>query len=105
MDNIKLFAKNEKECKILIQAVRIYRKDIGIGFSIKKCAGNGAREVNGNIKLRKDQSAQRNGNTWEYWKRIQVEIKEKIEKEYLRITRKVLETKEFSRNLIKRINT
>ena len=35
----------------------------------------------------------------------QVEMKEKIQKEYLRRTRKLLETKLNSRNLIKRINT
>ena len=35
----------------------------------------------------------------------QVEMKEKIKKEYLRRTRKILETKLWSRNLIKGINT
>ena len=35
----------------------------------------------------------------------QVEIKDKIQKEYLRRTRKLLETKLSSRNLIKGINT
>ena len=35
----------------------------------------------------------------------QVKVKEKIKKEYLRRTRKLLETKLYSRNLIKRINT
>ena len=34
----------------------------------------------------------------------QVEMKEKIKKEYLRRTRKLLETKLYSRNLIKGIN-
>ena len=35
----------------------------------------------------------------------QVEMKEKIKKDYLRRTRKLLKTKLFSRNLIKEINT
>ena len=35
----------------------------------------------------------------------QVQMKDKIQKEYLRSTRKLLETKLFSRNLIKGINT
>ena len=35
----------------------------------------------------------------------QVEMKDKIQKEYLRRTRKLLKTKNPSRNLIKRINT
>ena len=38
MDNIKQFAKNEKELEILIQAVRIYSQDIGMECSIEKCA-------------------------------------------------------------------
>ena len=37
MDDIKLFAKNEKELEILIQAVRIYNQDIGMEFGIEKC--------------------------------------------------------------------
>ena len=38
MDDIKLFAKNEKDLETLIQTVRIYRQDIGMEFGIKKCA-------------------------------------------------------------------
>ena len=36
MDDIKLFAKNEKEQETLIQAVRIYTSDIGMDFGIEK---------------------------------------------------------------------
>ena len=38
MDDVKLFAKNEKELETLIQAVRIYNQDIGMEFDIEKCA-------------------------------------------------------------------
>ena len=38
MDDIKLFAKNEKELETLIQAVRIYKEDIGMDFGIEKWA-------------------------------------------------------------------
>ena len=38
MDDIKLFAKNEKELETLIHAVRIYSQDIGMEFIIEKCA-------------------------------------------------------------------
>ena len=38
MDDIKLFAKNEKELETLIHTVRIYSQDIGIEFGIEKCA-------------------------------------------------------------------
>ena len=35
MDNIKMFAKNEKELETLIHAVRKYSHDIGMEFDIK----------------------------------------------------------------------
>ena len=38
MDDIKLFAKNEKELETLIQAVRIYRQAVGMEFGIEKYA-------------------------------------------------------------------
>ena len=38
MDDIKLFAKNEKELETLIQAVRIYSEDKGMEFAREKCA-------------------------------------------------------------------
>ena len=38
IDEIKLFAKNEKELETLIHAVGIYSQDIGIEFGIEKCA-------------------------------------------------------------------
>ena len=37
MDDIKLFAKNEKELKTLIQTVKIYSQDIEMEFCIDKC--------------------------------------------------------------------
>ena len=38
MDDIKLFAKNEKELETHIHAVRIYSKGIGMEFGIEKGA-------------------------------------------------------------------
>ena len=37
MDDIKLYAKNEKELETLIQAVWIFSEDIGMEFGIEKC--------------------------------------------------------------------
>ena len=34
MDDIKLFAKNEKELETLIHAVRMYSQDIGMAFGM-----------------------------------------------------------------------
>ena len=38
MNEIKLFAKNEKELETLIHTFRIYSQDIGMEFGIEKCA-------------------------------------------------------------------
>ena len=38
MDDIKLFAKNEKERETVIHAERIYSQNIGMEFGIEKCA-------------------------------------------------------------------
>ena len=46
MDDIKLFAKNEKEFETIIHTVRIYSQDIGIEFDIKMCHdSNGKRKT------------------------------------------------------------
>ena len=55
MDDIKLFAKNEKELETLIHTVRIYSQDIGMEFSIEKCAllvmKSGKRHLTDGIEL------------------------------------------------------
>ena len=38
MDDIKLFAINEKELETPTHAVRIYSQDIGMEYDIEKCA-------------------------------------------------------------------
>ena len=38
MDDLKLYAKNEKSLDSSIQTVRIFSKDIGMEFGIEKCA-------------------------------------------------------------------
>ena len=56
IDDIKLFAKNEKELATLIHAARIYSHDIGMEFGIEKCALLVMRSGKGNRtnKSRKD---------------------------------------------------
>ena len=55
MDDIKLFAKNEKELETLIHAVRIYSQDTGMEFGIEKCAmlvmKNGKRHMTDRMEL------------------------------------------------------
>ena len=38
MDDLKLYSCNEKELDFLVQTIRIFSKDIGVEFSIEKCA-------------------------------------------------------------------
>ena len=117
VDDIKLFAKNEKELETIIHAVRIYSQDVGIEFSIAKCAmlvmKSGKRHLTDGMKLPNQDKIRTlaENETYKYMGILkadtikQVEMKNKIQKEYLRKTRKLLETILSSRNLIKGINT
>ena len=117
MDDIKLFAKNEKELKTLIRAVRIYSQDIGMEFGIGKCAilvmKSDKRHMTDGMELPNHDKIRtlEENETYKYLGILeadtikQVQIKDKIQKEYLRRTRKLFETKLSSRNLIKGINT
>ena len=117
MDDIKLFAKNEKELETLIHTVRIYSQDIEMEFGFEKCAllvmKSGKRNLTDGIELPNQDKIRilAENETYKYLGILetdtikQVEMKNKIKKIYLRRTRKQLETKLNSRNLIKGINT
>ena len=116
MDDIKLFAKNEKELETLIHSVRIYSQDIGMEFGTETCAmlvmesvkrhlTDGMELPNQKIRTRGDKETYKYLGILEADTVKQVDMKEKIKKEYLRRTRKLLKTKLCCRNLIKRINT
>ena len=104
-DDNKLFAKNEKEWEILIQTVRIYSQDIGMEFDIDKCAmsviKSGNRHIKEGIELLNQEKIRTLGEkgSYKYFGILeadiikQVEMKEKVKKEYLRRTRKLQETK------------
>ena len=116
MDDIKQFAKNEKELETLTWAVRIYSQDIGMEFGIEKCTllvmKSGKRHMTDGIELPNQDKIITLGEneTYIYLGILeadvikQVQMKDKIQKEYLRKTRKLLETKLSVRNLIKGIN-
>ena len=109
--------KKEKELETLIHAVRIYSQGIGMEFDIEKCAllvmKSGKRHMTDGMELPNQYKIR---TLWEKknYKYLgileadtikQVEMKDKIRKEYFRKTRKLLDTKLSSRNLIKEINT
>ena len=117
MDDIKLFANNEKELETLIHTVRIYSQNIGMEFGKEKCAVlvriSGKRHLTDGIELPNQDKIRTLGEkeTYNYLGILeadtikQVEMKDKIQKENIRRTRKLHETKLSSRNLIKGINT
>ena len=117
MDDIKLFAKKEKELETLIHTVRIYSRDIGMEFDIEKCAmlvmKSGKRHLTDRMELANEHKIKTfaENEAYKYLGILeadtikQVEMKERIQKEYPRRTRKLLETKLKSRNFTKGINT
>ena len=116
-DDIKLFTKNEKEQETLIHEVRIYSQDIGMEVGIDKCPvqvmKSGKRHLTDGMELPNQDKIRtlEEKETYTYLGILEadtiklVEMKGKIKKEYLRRTRKPLETKLSGRNLIKGINT
>ena len=67
MDDIKLFAKNEKELETLIHTVRIYSQDIWMEFDIEKCAllvmKSGKRHKTDGIELPNQDKVRRSQKT------------------------------------------
>ena len=92
MDDIKLFAKNEKELETLIHTVRIYNKDIGMEFGIEKCAlivlKSSKRHLTDGIELTKQDNIRTlaENETYKYLGILkadtikQVEMEDKIQK-------------------------
>ena len=100
-----------------INTIRIYSQDIGMECGIEKYAllvmKSCKRHLTDGIELPNQDKIRTlaENETYKYLGILeadtikQVEMKNKIQKEYLRRTRKQLETKLNSRNLIKGINT
>ena len=97
--------KYEKEIETLIHAVRIYSQDIGMELAIGKCAmlvmKSGKRHLTDGMELPNQDKIKTfaENETYKYLGILeaesikQVEMKDKIQKEYLRRIRKLLETK------------
>ena len=107
----------KKNWKLSYTQYRIYSEDIGMEFGIEKCAllvmKSGKRHLTDGIELPNQDKIRMLAEN-ETYKHIgileadtikQVEMKNKIQKEYLKRTRKLIETKLSSRNLIRGINT
>ena len=108
-----MFAKNKKELENLIQVVRIqwrYRGEIWPGKmsyanNKKRKTTNDRRNIKTKLKKKSERSEKK--KTYKHLGILeaviikQVEMKEKYKKVYSRRTRKLLDTKLYSRNLIK----
>ena len=115
MDDLKLYAKSEKELDSLIQTVRVFSKDIGMQFGIEKCSTlvlkRGKRIKSDGIKMPDDKviKSLKEGEGYKYLGVLQAdevqvkEMKEKVGSEYKRRVRKILETKLNGGNVIKGI--
>ena len=105
MDDIKLFANNEKELETLIHTVIIYSQGIGMEVGIEKCTmiviKRGKRHLTDGMELPNQDNSRTlaEKETYKYLGILevdtikQVEMKGKIQKEYLKRTRKLLEIK------------
>ena len=117
MDDLKLYEKTDKGLDSLIQTVRIFRSDIYMQFGIEKCnliiPKRGIKDENCDIMLPNDLkiSSLKEGESYKYLGTLEAEdintkkTKGKVETEYLRRTRKILESKLNSGNLFKATNT
>ena len=75
MDDLKLYGQNKKGIEKLVNLVRIFRKDIRMGFSINKCVTRGIISRSEGIQLPNDEVKKNNEDRrgykyWVYWKLI-----------------------------------
>ena len=78
-DDTKLLAENEKELETVIQTMRIYSQDIGMEKCVKIIMKSRKRHRTEGIELpnqEKSESLEKRKptNTWEYWKRMPLDM-------------------------------
>ena len=117
MDDLKLYAKDEKQLDSLVNTVQIFSLDIGMEFGIGKCGilvmKRGRYKKSEEIKLPNDQEIKEINvdNEYKYLEILEAdgikdkEMKEKIRKEYTRRVRQVLKSKLNRVNAFSAINS
>ena len=117
MDDLKLYARDDLELEGLLQTVKSFSDDIGMEFSLDKCAKatfkRGKMINSSNIMLNDNTIIKEleQGGAYKYLsvresKGIQhSNMKEKIQKECIRRIRSIMKTELNSRNSITAINT
>ena len=117
MDDLKLYSRNEKELDSLVQTIRIFSKDIGMEFSIEKCAmlviekGKIVKSVGIELPDGKVIKSLQEDESYKYLGILEAdrflgeEMKLKVSKEYFRRLKKVLKLKLNGGNLVQEVNT
>ena len=117
MDDLKLFASNEKSLESLIQTMRVFSSDIEMEFRVEQCAvltmKKGKITNSGGIALpnKTTMIGLKEGDRYKYLGVMQAdgqkhhEMKEKVKTGYYRRVKKLLETKLNGGNIITGINT
>ena len=115
MDDLKLYARSDRELNSLVNTVKIFSDDIGMSFGMDKCKIVSVKkgkmidvdsiELPGGEKM-----SQIENEGYKYLGMIQDsqirtgEMKEKLDKEYKRRVRKLAKSRLFAGNLISAIN-
>ena len=117
MDDLKLYAKNDKEIDALVNTVRIFSKDINMEFGLEKCAKvtiTRGKMESGTAIVLPDGREIKNLDLEEHYKylglmesdRLQSDcIKTKVRKEYKKRIRLILKSKLHGRHQIDAINS
>lgn len=117
MDDLKLYAKNEKELRDLLYVVKSFSDDIKMQFGLDKCAKvilkRGKIEYTENIKVSEDVEIKglEQGEAYKYLGILENgqldnnNMKEKIRKEYIRRTRLLLNSELSGRNKFRAIGS
>ena len=117
MDDLELYASNEKSLGSLIQTVRVFSNGIGMEFGVEKClvlTMKKGKMINSDgivLPNKRTMKGLKEGDSYKYLGVIQAygmkhhEMKEKVKTEYYRRVRKILETKLNGGNIITGVNT
>ena len=115
MDDLKLYASNENELKVLVNEVHAYSKDICMEFGMDKCATlitrNGKRVKSEGVTLPSgetmkdiDEEGYKYLGVLQNENLMNREMKDKVRDEYFRRVKLLAKSKLYARNLIAGIN-
>ena len=115
-DDLKLYAKSEEQTNTLVRTVHVFSTDIGMEFGIKKCGiltmkrgkivkSEGIKVPDGEVMKQVGQEGYTDLGIIELDKTEEIEMKEKITKEYKQRQRLILKSKLNGRTKVTAINS